>query len=813
LKQISLINDTFSPRLIWSYRLILHKTYLKKNIMKTKITYLLLILPFLTFAQGPWNFNTAGSVEGFVAGSTGVGQDPAKFSSASTLAQSGTDLKVDFAIGQTKSPVISNGTAGIDADTNNFIEIRLKNIGTASYLRVGPDTGGSYANVVISTNDADYKTYVVDVTAWSGPAVGIDLLFKLNNGQAAGGNYKPSAAEYMLIDYIKPLAFLVTPEVNTYIFATTDEGFNKTTRASAVPATESTKGTLQVKYVSGSNNALAAVVGLNSTIAHVEGSNKYAHITLKNTTTNNQFQLKGKVGTATPAFSPFQTFTVSDADYKTYDFDLSTWDSGYQFPELNVALKDTWSATAIYEVGNIVILGNTYYKNLTGTNSTSPSLDTVNWVISNAAGVSNWSATATYAIDAIVISENTYFKNLTGINSTSPAVPSTDTTNWVIQDANGATIWDSAATTYAIDAIVISAGIYYKNVTGVNTTTVPKNDTTNWLSVGSAVAAPAAGNALDMTNSIYIDSIVFDNTAPVIPEVNVFNFNATAEGFDKTTRASAVPATESGKGTLQVKYVSGTNNALAAVVALNSSIAHVEGSNKYAHITLKNTTTNNQFQLKGKAATLTTAFSPSQTFTVSDADYKTYDFDLSTWDSGYQFPELAFAVKDTWSAAPTTYAINDIVVVSNTYYKSLTGNNTAVDAAALKLDTTNWVLCNATGEVAPAVGAFVGSLLDLTNSVYIDSIVFDNTAPALGTTDFGYANNTISLYPNPANDVLNVSSSNKISKIEVYDLLGRKVASKNNASDVNVAALGKGAYIVKVVKENGSVVAKRFIKQ
>ena len=183
------------------------------------------------------------------------------------------------------------------------------------------------------------------------------------------------------------------------------------------------------------------------------------------------------------------------------------------------------------------------------------------------------------------------------------------------------------------------------------------------------------------------------------------------------------------------------------------------------------------------------------------------------WDSGYQFPELNVAVKDTWSAAPTTYAINDIVVVSNTYYKSLTGNNTAVDAAALKLDTTNWVLCNATGEVAPAVGAVVGSLLDLTNSVYIDSIVFDNTAPALGTTDFGYANNTISLYPNPANDVLNVSSSNKISKIEVYDLLGRKVASKNNASDVNVAALGKGAYIVKVVKENGSVVAKRFIKQ
>lgn len=299
----------------------------------------------------------------------------------------------------------------------------------------------------------------------------------------------------------------------------------------------------------------------------------------------------------------------------------------------------------------------------------------------------------------------------------------------------------------------------------------------------------------------------------ITPEVNVFNFDTTAEGFTSLTRATAVPAADSGKGTLKVTYLSGTNNALAAAVSLNSTIAHVEGANKYAHITLKNTTTNNQFQLKGKVGTLKPAFNPIQTFTTNDEGYKTYDFDLSTWDIGYQFPELNIAVKDTWSAAPATYAINDIVIVSNTYYKSVTGDNTAVDAAALKLDTTNWVIVNSTGEVAPAVGAVVGSLLDLTNSVYIDSIVFDNVAPALGTADFGNANNTISLYPNPAQEVLNISSSNKISKIEVYDLLGRKVASKNNASDVNVAALGKGAYIVKVVQENGSVVAKQFIKK
>ena len=48
---------------------------------------------------------------------------------------------------------------------------------------------------------------------------------------------------------------------------------------------------------------------------------------------------------------------------------------------------------------------------------------------------------------------------------------------------------------------------------------------------------------------------------------------------------------------------------------------------------------------------------------------------------------------------------------------------------------------------------------------------------------------------------------------EVYDMQGRNVVSNNNSSNVNIGALGKGAYIVKVVQENGNIVAKQFIKE
>lgn len=299
----------------------------------------------------------------------------------------------------------------------------------------------------------------------------------------------------------------------------------------------------------------------------------------------------------------------------------------------------------------------------------------------------------------------------------------------------------------------------------------------------------------------------------VAPIQNTFNFDSTTEGFTALTRATAVQATESSRGTLMVNCnAASVNN---GKVSLSPIVFRVEGTNRYAHITLKNTSTNTLFQLNGKVGSVSTAFNPIQTYTTSDATYKTYDFDLSTWDSGSQFPELNFGVKNTWIAT-ATYVIGDIVISGNTYCKNTSGAN-SVSPAVPQTDTANWALCDATGAVAPAVGAILGGALNinpLANSVYVDSMVFDNVVPsALGTAEFENTTNTISLYPNPAHEVLNISSTNSITKIEVYDMQGRNVASNNNASNVNVESLVKGVYIVKVMQENGSVVAKQFIKK
>jgi hypothetical protein len=235
----------------------------------------------------------------------------------------------------------------------------------------------------------------------------------------------------------------------------------------------------------------------------------------------------------------------------------------------------------------------------------------------------------------------------------------------------------------------------------------------------------------------------------------------------------------------------------------------VNGTNKYAHVTLKNTSTNTEFLINGLSGSLLTSFSPAQTITTGDTNYKTYDFDLSAWDSADQLPELSIGVKETWSSA-ATYAVGAVVITSNSYYKNITGVNDPLIKP--NLDTTNWVLSDATGAESPAAGAIAGGALDYsTNYLYVDQIVFDNTH--LSTNTFDRANSTISLYPNPAKDVINISSSSAIQKIEVYDMLGKQVLSKNNVSQVGVESLGSGAYFIKADLENGSSVVKKFIKE
>jgi hypothetical protein len=87
------------------------------------------------------------------------------------------------------------------------------------------------------------------------------------------------------------------------------------------------------------------------------------------------------------------------------------------------------------------------------------------------------------------------------------------------------------------------------------------------------------------------------------------------------------------------------------------------------------------------------------------------------------------------------------------------------------------------------------------------------------TTNVGIENyllNSIKLYPNPANDVINVQCTMyNVQSVEVIDVYGKVINTLNvveNPTRINVSGLANGMYFVRVTTEEGTV-TKSFVKK
>jgi hypothetical protein len=99
------------------------------------------------------------------------------------------------------------------------------------------------------------------------------------------------------------------------------------------------------------------------------------------------------------------------------------------------------------------------------------------------------------------------------------------------------------------------------------------------------------------------------------------------------------------------------------------------------------------------------------------------------------------------------------------------------------------------------------------NIFQIDDFVFGEYT-TLNTREFDIAGLTI--YPNPTNDVLNISTLNQIiSLVEIYDMTGKNVISEKSQSlafKIDTSILVPGVYIIKMNTQN-SFVTRKIIKQ
>lgn len=72
---------------------------------------------------------------------------------------------------------------------------------------------------------------------------------------------------------------------------------------------------------------------------------------------------------------------------------------------------------------------------------------------------------------------------------------------------------------------------------------------------------------------------------------------------------------------------------------------------------------------------------------------------------------------------------------------------------------------------------------------------------------------TCRIYPNPANDVLYISSNITEAHYQVTNLLGSSVASGTLSSQIDLSNYASGIYILSISKEDKMIYHTRFIKQ
>lgn len=86
------------------------------------------------------------------------------------------------------------------------------------------------------------------------------------------------------------------------------------------------------------------------------------------------------------------------------------------------------------------------------------------------------------------------------------------------------------------------------------------------------------------------------------------------------------------------------------------------------------------------------------------------------------------------------------------------------------------------------------------------------TPTNLATNENNLSKNNVKIYPNPAKDLINITSKQQISSIEILDQSGKRILESKDLK-INVSNLSKGVYILKIKFSNGSSSIQKLIKQ
>lgn len=139
--------------------------------------------------------------------------------------------------------------------------------------------------------------------------------------------------------------------------------------------------------------------------------------------------------------------------------------------------------------------------------------------------------------------------------------------------------------------------------------------------------------------------------------------------------------------------------------------------------------------------------------------------------------------------------------IDGTFTFTPIGGNGSVLQANIGNQSAQVVQLNWQGATGFSVTSNLGAI-----SFFFDSLIVNDTT--LTTEDFSL--NTVSIYPNPTTNIVNIKSNSSIKNVELYDVLGKKIKS-TKLTTISLDTFSKGIYIMKITTAKG-VITKKITK-
>jgi Secretion system C-terminal sorting domain len=177
----------------------------------------------------------------------------------------------------------------------------------------------------------------------------------------------------------------------------------------------------------------------------------------------------------------------------------------------------------------------------------------------------------------------------------------------------------------------------------------------------------------------------------------------------------------------------------------------------------------------------------------------------------YAVRSSADSYASNLSASISPANTNLVAQPSNNFFWALDATSTAADQIGSTITLTG---ASFTGRTTPITFRFYGWNAEAVGGSFsIDNVAISGNTTVLSTKQFDGISG-LSIYPNPAKNILNITSDSFETKtVSIYNVLGKVVLTANvTNAPLNIANLAKGVYVVKVTEADKTATRKLVIE-